>query len=459
QRGEPSHHPLLTQRVLHLLSQRFDAEDRQILLDRQQLLANRGGHRGGVSSRAHLQRHLADQRRRYLKEREVHDAHRTLAQAVLLRILHHADDFELAQVLIYAQADGPPQRVGSTKEVASERFVDDGNLWSSLVIARAEIAPQQDRDASSLEEVRTDRAETASRLLARPRRVARYGDEIVPPAALQQAAARRVGRENSRDSVQAFKQALVKRVEPRALIANQRGINRQHEHMLGTEPQVYAQQFLETAREQSGDDQQDQRQRHLRYHQGAAQPIAHGTRAPLPPAFLERRGKLDSRRSKGRRQAEQHACEERNRSSESKDPSIRGKVQRRTRTLGHELSQAFCPPECQEQACCASEHGQQQVLGEQLPDEPPSPCSDGKPQRDFLLSRRASRQQQVGDVGAGDQQHQPDQPHQYPPELPSFRLAPRRRSPSAGLKLDSQAPSALAPTFRRIVFRQVLLKR
>src|SRR6185312_6229956 len=51
---------------------------------------------------------------------------------------------------------------------------------------------------------------------------------------------------------------------------------------------------------------------------------------------------------------------------------------------------------------------QQQALGEQLPRDPPSRRAERQPHRQLVAAGGRAGDQQVGDVGAGDQQYQAD---------------------------------------------------
>ena len=71
--------------------------------------------------------------------------------------------------------------------------------------------------------------------------------------------------------------------------------------------------------------------------------------------------------------------------------------------------------ECQQHARRADRHheadhaardGEQDALDERLCDDLPARRADRQPQRRLAAPRRRAREQQVGDVGAGDQQHQ-----------------------------------------------------
>ena len=56
----------------------------------------------------------------------------------------------------------------------------------------------------------------------------------------------------------------------------------------------------------------------------------------------------------------------------------------------------------------AAREGQQQALGQQLPDEAEASRSQRESHRHLLPPLDSPRQQQIGDVGAGDEQRQPD---------------------------------------------------
>ena len=53
----------------------------------------------------------------------------------------------------------------------------------------------------------------------------------------------------------------------------------------------------------------------------------------------------------------------------------------------------------------SAQHGQQQALGKQLPDYAASACSDGRPDRHFVLAAGGPGQEQIRDVRASNQQH------------------------------------------------------
>ena len=70
---------------------------------------------------------------------------------------------------------------------------------------------------------------------------------------------------------------------------------------------------------------------------------------------------------------------------------------------GQQRTQA---PRSQQEPGGAAQHGRQQALGEELADQPAATRTQRRSHGDLLLASLGSRQQQVADVGAGNQQHE-----------------------------------------------------
>ncbi len=68
---------------------------------------------------------------------------------------------------------------------------------------------------------------------------------------------------------------------------------------------------------------------------------------------------------------------------------------------------------CHQQPEAAGERGEQQALGEQLTNQPSASGAQRQAHGGFLLSRHAAREQQIGDIDAGDQQQQADRGKQH----------------------------------------------
>ena len=85
--------------------------------------------------------------------------------------------------------------------------------------------------------------------------------------------------------------------------------------------------------------------------------------------------------------------------------------------------------------------GEQRALREQLPDEPPTSRAERAPDRHLPASRSGAREQEIGRVGAGDQQHQGDGTRQYKkaPADVADRGIPEQRDVEAGVEDRSPA--------------------
>jgi hypothetical protein len=60
-----------------------------------------------------------------------------------------------------------------------------------------------------------------------------------------------------------------------------------------------------------------------------------------------------------------------------------------------------------------AQDGEKQALGEQLPHHPEAARAQAQPHGYLAAASRGARQQQVGDIGAGDRQDQADHGHQH----------------------------------------------
>ena len=63
---------------------------------------------------------------------------------------------------------------------------------------------------------------------------------------------------------------------------------------------------------------------------------------------------------------------------------------------------------CEQDAACSGQGGKKDAFRQQLTDQPPAAGSEGNPHRQLASSRRRTRQQEVADVCARDQQNERD---------------------------------------------------
>ena len=167
-------------------------------------------------------------------------------------------------------------------------------------------------------------------------------------------------------------------------------------------------QVQEAADHQPGADKKHERDRQLRDDQQAARPAA------AEPAGRARGfqpiAEIDLRRMQRGHETEHDARDQRDEQGDREDAP----VHRHRHPLGNvaagdrEGQQRVCRPARQQHAQRAAQQKQQHALDEHLPDEA-RPAGPERRSDDALpRSRHGARQQQVGDVGARDEQHEAD---------------------------------------------------
>ena len=98
---------------------------------------------------------------------------------------------------------------------------------------------------------------------------------------------------------------------------------------------------------------------------------------------------------------------ERDQESKRQYPAVDRDGRSTRRVTAGELGQHVEPDVGEHQPEAAADHRQHGALGQQLPDQPTAAGAEGGTHGDLLLAAHDSRQAEVGDVGAGDQQYQP----------------------------------------------------
>ena len=218
-----------------------------------------------------------------------------------------------------------------------------------------------------------------------------------------------------------------------ARVAVERRVEREADQLVGLESGVQRLQVVEAAREQAGAGEQQHRQADLCDDQPLAQPRVAGAADHAAGLVLQRRCQRRPRRLQRRREAEQHRRHQRCGDREGDHAQVGHRRQRLRRRRRSAASFSSSAPVHQasaeaEQRAGARQHG---ALDQPLPHDRAAAGAEREADRHFLLPRRAARQQQVRDVGAGDQQHEPDHAHQHQNRrrelLAQIRLAPSGR--------------------------------
>ena len=152
--------------------------------------------------------------------------------------------------------------------------------------------------------------------------------------------------------------------------------------------------------------------------------------------FLERLHQVRAHGLPGRSAAREDPGEHRRKEGEREHGQVQLDVRLRRQGEGRHRRQDHAQEDDREaDAQHAPEGGQEQALGEELGEDPPPPRPQGRAQRHLAAPCRAASEEQVGDVGAGDEQHEPDRPQEQP--HPGDRLAAQE---VVLQRLDARAP-------------------
>ncbi len=101
----------------------------------------------------------------------------------------------------------------------------------------------------------------------------------------------------------------------------------------------------------------------------------------------------------------------------------------------------------------AADQREHDAFGQQLPDDAPAAGAERGPHRQLARAHGRAREQQVGDVGAADEEHESDdaeEQHRREPQIAADHrvvqpLERRRRGPCWSAGTRARAPSATAP--------------
>ena len=167
----------------------------------------------------------------------------------------------------------------------------------------------------------------------------------------------------------------------------------------------------EGAHHQARAHEQDHRQPDLGHQQGGPAALAR----PAAPAssFLQDVVEIDARGAQGGQEAEDEAGGDGDDEGKRHHAQVDVHVAQQLREAGgDDEGEEARAPEREHEAAAAPDEGQDEVLGQELPHEPAPAGSGGRAQGELLLPRRARGQQQVRDVGAGDEQDEADRAQQ-----------------------------------------------
>ena len=205
----------------------------------------------------------------------------------------------------------------------------------------------------------------------------------------------------------------------RAFVTDQRRVDSENQDVVRIESNIDTAQILQGAHQKSCTHEDNDRQRDLRHHQciADAEPFSTGmarTRG-ASLAFLERRGQIDARAAKSRRDAEKDCGEQRNGDSESEDAQVdtRGESQRTCLIAGHKRNDRVSSPVGKQNPQRAAQHREHYAFRQKLAHHPCAARAQRQSHGHFLLPRGGPGEHQPRHVGASNQQNDADSEHQY----------------------------------------------
>ena len=319
-----------------------------------------------------------------------------------------------AALQVDGERDAPANRIFVREVQRGEPLVDHRRFAAGHAVLDGQVAAALQRQPDGLEVVRIDRQHRhVRRLLALVERLA-VDRELAQEAALHRRVA---GDRHGFDFGIRIQPLLEPLVEGEPLL--ERGVfplgklQRHRRQLRGVDAEVEAVHRQEIAHHEARAREQDDGERQLGDHQRAGPPSRADAGAARSSALLEDLVDVGLRHVECRRQSEDDAGAEADQHEEPDhvavdrelDPVgpadvLRGAIEQADANRGDaETSQA-------------ADRRQHHALDQQLADDAPARRADRHPHRDFPRPVGGPRQQQVGDVGAGNQQHERHGAHQ-----------------------------------------------
>ena len=321
-----------------------------------------------------------------------------------------------------------------------ERVVDNGDARRALDVLLGERASALNRNAERPEVVRRDHVEARTRTL--PRIAHRLADdrERHAEAGARDRHARSGGdAAHAGDRAHAIEELSIERVDLlRILQPLRRHRQEEGEQVIGAKAQIDVGQADDAADGEAGAGEERERERELRHDEGAPRPVP--ARADRRSSrFLQDVVQVPARDLPRGRAAEHQARQHRHAEREEQHAHVQAHVGfGGQRAIGHQRHDHLQEDVGEGEADHAADRRQHDALGEELGEEATSGRAHRRTDRHFALPRRAAREQQVGDVGARDQQHEPDRAEHHPQ-----RGHQVRREEVVLERLDAGAPAGV----------------
>ncbi len=200
----------------------------------------------------------------------------------------------------------------------------------------------------------------------------------------------------------------------RARVARLRQRDPHRQHVRRVEADGDSLQRPEAPEHEASANEQQHRERHLRHDERVTEALAAAAARDALGAVLERVGQIDAQRAQRRREAEEHARQERDDSREDENGEVEPDA-RDARDVG------WIPPRHQSDAGVRqakaedrARGGQHEALRQELTQHPHPVGPERRAHGHLALPRLGAREQQVRHVGAGDEQQETDRTEEQP---------------------------------------------
>ncbi len=189
------------------------------------------------------------------------------------------------------------------------------------------------------------------------------------------------------------------------------------EHVLRHEARVDALQLDQAVDHEPGANQQHIRKCHLCRNQRAPHEAAAGARGGLRALIFEGRGHVAAGVNRCQRAA-QDGGQRGAYDGEAEHPAVHRNLSRSRRQLAGEPDEQSHAAVRESDTDAGGKHGKEQTLGQQLAEQPSGAGPHRGADSEFAFTARHAGQNQVGHVGARDQQNECRRPKQGPQEWP-----------------------------------------
>ena len=185
---------------------------------------------------------------------------------------------------------------------------------------------------------------------------------------------------------------------------------------LGLEAEIDRVELDHRTNEEPGSDEEPGGERHLAHEDGRAQPRLGPAAAFPPPPFREDGGRIDTGRAQGREEPEEDRRGDRRRQGEAQDRRI-GAGRREERDVGgRQGDEEAGERDGEGDPERAAHRRQDRALDERRANQTPAARPERAPDGELAPARREAGQHQVGQIGAGDEQHHAHDGQQDPHE-------------------------------------------